>query len=256
VDTTTIITQKENVAAGFIPAPVSPETVNGSKVSQAGQISFSNELIRKTIHIGSLSIPIIYYYVHRETALLILLPMTVFSLFIDVGRHYIPFIQKQVEILFDRILRPHERKAGLLSGATYVLISALICVAIFPKLITVTAFAILIVSDSSSAIFGRKFGKHRFIDKSLEGTIAFILTAWIVVLISPKAGPMPIEYLIGAVAAVIGGIAEASSASLRMDDNFSVPVSIGFVMWGLYWLASTVDPAHYAALYQTLLHTS
>jgi dolichol kinase len=230
--------------------------------SPSGQISFSSELIRKGIHLASLSIPIFYYYVSRSTALAVLLPIVILSVAVDFGRHYIPALERQVERLFNSILRPHERKAGLLSGASYVLVSALICVAVFPKIITVTAFAILIVSDSSSAIFGRAFGKHKFLDKSLEGTFAFIVSAWAVVLMSPKAGshlghtPLIMEYLIGAFAAVVGGVAEAGSVTLHLDDNFSVPISIGLTMWGLYWLLSVLDPGSYGAIYQMLLHSS
>lgn len=257
----TSVNKQEPLAAGFTAAPMRAENLSEMGLSQPspmmpGQISFTSEIIRKCIHLASLTIPIAYFYVHREEALLFLVPATLFSIGIDVGRHYIPAIHRMVEQLLGRILRPHERRVGLLSGATYVLISALICVAVFPKLITMTAFSILIVSDSSSAIFGRKFGKHRFIDKSLEGTMAFIVTAWLVILIAPKAGPALIEYFIGAFAAVVGGVAEAASVSLHLDDNFSVPISIGITMWGLYWLISAFDPASYGVLYQTLLHIS
>ena len=245
IEPTVIVNSNRPVAAGgSIPNP-SP--------APHSQISFSSEIIRKTIHLGSLSIPVIYYYVTRETALAILVPLTIFSLVIDVGRHYIPAIQKIVSVLFDRILRPHERKAGLLSGATYVLISALFCVFVFPKMLTITAFAILIVSDSASALIGRAFGRHKFIDKSREGTMAFIASAWLVVLVTPKAGPVAIEYIIGAVAAVVGGIFEAASATLKLDDNFAVPVSIGFVMWGAYLLLTKIDPARYEALYHSMM---
>jgi dolichol kinase len=256
VKTETIINKKENVAAGFASKPAGSGPDSAPETAQQGQISFTSELIRKCVHLASLTIPIVYYYIHRETALLFLVPMVLFSIGIDVGRYHIPAIHRMVEKLFDKILRPHERNAGLLSGATYVLISALICVAVFPKLITVTAFSILIVSDSASAILGRKFGKHRFLDKSLEGTLAFFVSAWLVVLITPKAGPMPVEYIIGAFAAIVGGVAEAASVSLHVDDNFSIPVSIGLTMWGLYWLMSVLDPGAYGMLYQKLLHIS
>lgn len=240
---------------GFVTGPTSTEEPERPEVS-SHQISFSSELIRKGIHLGSLSIPIGYYFLSRDTAIDILLPLTIFSIVIDVGRFYIPAIQRIIEQFFDRILRPHERHPGLLSGATYVFISALFCVFIFPKLITVTAFSILIVSDGSSAIFGRAFGKHRFLDKSLEGTLAFILSAWIVIFITPKVGPIPVEYFIAAFAAIVGGIAEAASVTLHLDDNFSVPVSVGFTMWGLYFLLSRLDPESYAWLYRGLLHLS
>ena len=220
------------------------------------QIAFSGEIIRKMIHLGSLSIPVIYYYVTRETALWIIIPIGVVSFIVDMGRHYVKGIEKFVGKIFDPILRPHERKSGLLSGATYVVVSALFCILFFPKLITITAFSILIVSDASSALIGRAYGKHKFFDKSLEGSAAFVVTAWLVVLITPKAGPIWQEYAIAAFAAVLGAIAEAASARTRLDDNFSVPLSVGFSMWGLYYVLSVWQPDRFAALYQAMLRFS
>jgi dolichol kinase len=256
VKTETTIKNPENHTVGLSSGPNGASKTAVTEPTSEGQISFASELIRKSIHLASLSIPIIYYYVTRRTALTFLLPMALLSIGIDVGRYHVPAIKQIVERMFNKILRPHERHPGLLSGATYVLISALICVLVFPELITITAFSILIVSDSSSAIFGRAFGKHKFFDKSLEGTLAFIASAWLVILIVPKAGPMNVEYIIGAIAAIIGGIAEAASVSLHLDDNFSIPVSIGLTMWGLYWLMSVLDPTSYGALYQKLLGIS
>jgi dolichol kinase len=225
---------------------------------KARQITFASEIIRKIIHLVSLSIPIMYFYVSRSTALYILFPVTLLLFVVDMGRHYVAAIRHVVARLFDPILRPHERKSGLLSGATYVFISALICVLVIPKMITITAFSILIVSDASSALFGRAFGRHRFLDKSLEGSLAFVVTAWIVVLITPKAlagwPPSGIEYSIGAFAAVIGGIAEAASARSHLDDNLSIPLSVGFTMWGLYYLLGQLDPARFGSLYAAMLH--
>jgi dolichol kinase len=218
------------------------------------QISFTGELIRKTIHLGSLSIPVLYNMIPRSTALWILVPLLIFSLFVDIGRYYIPGLRKIVDKVFDPILRPHERvsKTLLLSGATYVLISAVICVIVFPKLITISAFSILILADASSALIGRAFGKHKFLDKSLEGSLAFVGSAWLVVLLTPKAGPMPVEYIIGAIASVIGAIMEGASVTLHFDDNLSVPLSVGATMWLLYYLLSLNDPA-YRALYNAML---
>ena len=215
----------------------------------------SGEYRRKALHLVSLSIPIVYYYITRSLAIGILIPLTAFSIFIDIGRHYIPAIGILVTKLFDPILREHERggKRMLLSGATWVFISALLCVLVFPKIITVTAFAILIVSDASSALIGRAYGKHKFLDKSLEGSIAFVISAWCVVLASPKIGYLPAEYFIGVIAAVIGGIVEAASVRLRLDDNLSVPASIGIVMWAFYYCLTLIDPSRYDSIYAALL---
>ena len=116
-----------------------------------------------------------------------------------------------------------------------MLISALICVLLFPKIIFVTAFSILIISDSLAALIGRKFGRHKFLSKSLEGTLAFFLSGSVVVLLSPKIEDTLIEFLIGIFAVAIGAIVENISFGW-MDDNLSVPISIGLTMWGLYLL--------------------
>ncbi len=222
----------------------------------APDISIKNEFLRKSLHLCSLSIPIIYYFIQRKVALEILIPLLVMSVFIDVGRHYIPGLKKVVNKAFYKILRPHERTNTriLLSGATYVLISATLCVLIFPKLITITAFAILIISDASSAIFGKMWGRYPFLDKSREGTIAFVLTAWLVVLVVPKAEGLWIEYVIGGIAAVVGAIVEAASVRLRTDDNLSIPISVGVVMWGFYYLLLKIDPAQYHSLWTALMN--
>jgi dolichol kinase len=72
----------------------------------------------------------------------------------------------------------------------------------------------------------------------VEGTAAFFLSGLLVVAVAPKAAWLPAEYAIGAVAVLIGAIVEASPAPL--DDNLSIPFSIGGIMWLLY---ATILPA-------------
>jgi dolichol kinase len=81
---------------------------------------------------------------------------------------------------------------------------------------------------------GRRFGKRPFLEKSLEGSLAFFVTAVIVVFVTPKIEGLPMEYVIGIIGAAVGAAAE--SAPLRLDDNLSVPVSICLIMWLLYEL--------------------
>jgi dolichol kinase len=200
-----------------------------------GTIHYRDEVYRKLIHLTSLSIPVVYYFITRELALKILVPMTILSLILDVGRYLYPQIGKFFYLIFGFLLRDHERdhKKRNLNGATYVLISAVVCILIFPKIFFITAFAVLIISDSSAALIGRKWGRHKFIFKSLEGTIAFFISACIVVLVAPKINGTIIEYFIGIFAVAVGAIAENISYGWA-DDNLSIPLSVGFVMWGMY----------------------
>jgi dolichol kinase len=200
-----------------------------------GTIQYKDELFRKLIHLTSLSIPIVYYFITAESAAIILGILAGVALVLDLGRYLHPETGKIFYKLFGFLLRKHEldHKKKNLNGATYVLISALISVLIFPKVIFISAFSILIISDSLAALIGRKFGKHKFLSKSLEGTLTFFISACIVILFTPKVGGFFEEYLIGFIAAFVGAIVENISFKL-VDDNLSIPLSVGFTMWGLY----------------------
>ena len=197
-------------------------------------IDYKAELIRKGIHLCSLSIPVVYYFISRDQALRILVPITVAFLVVDLLRYYHKPTAQIFYRIFGVLLRTHEHdgESKRLNGATHVLVSATICVIIFPKLIMLTCFAILIISDSAAALIGRRFGRHKFLSKSAEGSAAFFISALIVVLFSPKLFHSPGEFGIAAIAAAVGTIIEA--ASIRIDDNLSIPISIGAVMWFLY----------------------
>ncbi len=194
-------------------------------------IQYKAEVVRKGIHLCSLSIPIIYHHLTRQEALVLLVPLAFLFLMVDITRYYHKPTAEIFYKFFRPILRSHEQNENQkrLNGATYVLLSAALCVAIFPKIIFLTAFSILIISDSVAALIGRKFGKKKFFSKSVEGSFAFFLSACIVVLVAPKLTNTFNEYAIGFFAAAVGAVVEA--LSITIDDNFSIPISVGSVMW-------------------------
>lgn len=200
-------------------------------------IDYQSEILRKAIHLCSLSIPVIYYFITRELALTILIPLTIFSLSIDLGRYYFKPLSDFVYKFFGFLLRRHEmdEKRKSLNGATYVLISAVITISFFPKVFAVTGFAVLIIGDIAAALIGRKFGQTQFLLKSLEGTIAFFVFSCIVILFTPKVEGNIVEFIIGFIAVGVGAIAENISTGWA-DDNLTIPVSIGITMWILYSL--------------------
>lgn len=198
-------------------------------------IGYKDELIRKLIHLTSLLIPVIYYFITRPTAAVLLGVLAALALIVDVSRHFLPKIGKIFYKLFGFLLRRHEfdEDKKNLNGATYVLISATIGVLVFPKIIFITAFVMLIIGDTMAALVGRKFGRHKFLFKSFEGTFAFFISSCIVVLFTPKVGYFTEEFIIGFAAAFVGAITENISFKY-IDDNFSIPLCVGFTMWILY----------------------
>ena len=201
----------------------------------AANIDYTAEIARKAIHLCSLSIPVIYYFIERDLALMILVPVTLGFLTVDLLRYYHGPTSRLFYRIFSFMLRKHEQdpSSKRLNGATNVLIAASLCVIIFPKLVVLTAFPILIISDSVAALFGRRFGKRKFMQKSLEGSGAFFVSALLVVYFTAKVDHAITEYAIGAAAAFVGTVAEAGS--WKIDDNLSIPLSVGAVMWTLYY---------------------
>jgi len=203
---------------------------------QGSHGSYRVEIIRKAIHLCSIAIPIYYFLTPRTVALRLCATVTVFALTVDIARHYYPPLEQLVNRTFGWLLRSHEadRDRKRLSGATWVLISATLALWIFPKIIAITGFCVLIVADMAAALIGRRYGRHKFLAKSVEGSAAFFLSALLVVTFLPKIEYALSEYLVGAGAALVATIVEA--LPIDLDDNFSVPMSFGAAMWAGYWL--------------------
>lgn len=198
------------------------------------KISFQQELLRKTIHLISLSIPIIYIFVNWIIAVYIIIPITLITISIDILSKKHPKFREYFINTFGDLLRKHEKKKNkfILNGASWVLISASIMIIFFPKIITVTAFTILILSDIAAALIGRRWGTHKLFNKTWEGTFAFIIVAILIVIIYGLIFSAPIYYfLFGFLAAIISGFTEAASKKLKLDDNLTIPISAGIVLW-------------------------
>lgn len=187
------------------------------------------------IHLSSISMPIAYIWISRPAMLSFLVPLLVVALIVEFLRWRIPAVESFIGKLFGQMLREHEKEGvKKISGATYVILSATLCVFLFPKVVTIAAFAVLIVSDTASALFGRRFGRHRFLEKSVEGSSAFVVTAILVVLAVSAVYEAPWTFIVaGVVASVAAAVAEAMSYGVNIDDNLTIPLAFGVVMWGI-----------------------
>jgi len=204
--------------------------MTGSKA----QITYSNEIARKGIHLASLLIPIIYLQLGHWTGIAILVGMTVFSVVVDSLMHYHEATRAFMMPLVGPLLRTHELRVDRfrLTGASWVLVAATLTFLVFPTLIGVTAFTVLIISDTFAALVGRRFGKKQFLDKSAVGTATFVVTAIGVVLVYGSIYAQPLWfYALGVLASLAAGLAEAASTRLKLDDNIFIPFTFGVVMW-------------------------
>ena len=53
-------------------------------------VNFRAELVRKAIHLLSLTIPVAYFFISEELALWILIPLTLIFIVADLARYEVP----------------------------------------------------------------------------------------------------------------------------------------------------------------------
>lgn len=199
------------------------------------EISYSDEVRRKLIHLFSLNISLIYIHIDKWTAFWLMLLIAIITVGIDVLSKKVEPVQRFFYKYFGPILRKHEKKKKKfrLNGASWLVISATLTILIFPKLFACAALSILIVSDIASALVGRKFGKTPFFKKkTLEGSTAFFLTASITVVVYFTVFNLNNYFLLyGLIGAMLTTFGEAISKQIKVDDNLIVPIVFAGFMW-------------------------
>ena len=114
------------------------------------------------------------------------------------------------------------------TGATYMAMSALAVFLLFDRTVAVAALLFLSLGDPAAALVGRRMPGPRIFGKSPVGTAAFIAVSWAVVGVLVATGV--VDYHWGLMAgAVAAGVVEL--APLPVDDNLTVPIAAGAVMF-------------------------
>ncbi len=185
-----------------------------------------DEAPRKAIHLGSIVIPLGLLWVPEDIGRWILIASAIVLLVFDLVRIHHPKLRTYFVTFFGHLIRRHEHSQ--VTGATYLVVSALVVSTLFEKEVAAASLVFLIVGDTLAAMVGKAWGRTRiFGKKSLEGTIAGFLSsflaAWALV---PGLGPGPL-----AVGALVGAVVEV--LPIPIDDNFRIPLVAGLV---LEWL--------------------
>jgi len=187
-----------------------------------------NEYKRKLIHVFNLIIPLSYLYVFPEKWQIIKVLTSLMILFIltDIFRHKIGWIQSIFKYFFNSMLRSHEMD-GKLTGATWVIIGAVITITLFSKPVAIIALIFMSLGDAAAGLIGLRFGKHKIGDKTWEGFFGGLIICIIIALNFPYL-PLMVS-LIGAISAMI-----LELIPIPLDDNFIIPLGSGAIMMMLY----------------------
>jgi dolichol kinase len=180
------------------------------------------EISRKIVHLVSLSIPIGYALMAKETALFILLLLFLGFLSVDLLRHYHSGIASLFRKYFLGTVLREQEKATLM-GATYLLFSTLLTILLFPKPIAIASILILILADTSAALVGKAIGKVSIFGKTIEGSVAFFLCALLIVWTYPN-----LNRFSGSLAALGATVIEILPTGI--DDNLTIPLIASAIM--------------------------
>ncbi len=181
------------------------------------------EIKRKIVHLSTLIVPIGYGLTSEESVLFFLLPFFLCYLWVDLLRHFhsgtASLFQKY---FFGKVLR--EKEKGTLMGSTYFLFSSLLTILIFPKPIAIASLLILILSDTAAALVGKWVGGISVFGKTLEGSMAFLVSSLIIVWNYPQ-----LNRFSGSFAALGATLVEL--LPIRVDDNLTIPLVAGAIMF-------------------------
>jgi dolichol kinase len=181
------------------------------------------EIKRKLVHLSTLVIPLGYELTSKETVLSFLIPLALGLLAVDLLRRYHSGLASLFRKLFlGRVLR--EKEEHTLMGSTYFLLSSCLVLVLFPKTIAILSLLILILSDTCAALVGKGIGKISIFGKTLEGSMAFFLSALLIVLIYPQG-----DRFAGTLAAAGATLIEV--LPIRVDDNLTIPLTAGAIMF-------------------------
>jgi diacylglycerol kinase (CTP) len=125
------------------------------------------------------------------------------------------------------------------SAMTPYAVAILLTILTFPKLAALIAIYTLALADPLAAIVGITWGRRRLASgKTLEGSLAFFGATLAVTLLVLSVGtdvPAPPRVTAGLLIALAGAACEL--LPLRIDDNLTIPLVVGFASWAAGALA-------------------
>ena len=156
----------------------------------------------------------------------------------EIARRVSPAVNVQLMKFFGPFAHAHE--AHRVNSATWYATALVLLALSGSQVLGLTGAVVLGIGDPIAGLIGRRFGKTRLLHgRSLEGTTAFFVSAGVVTftllaLLHGATLGVSAALAIAAAGAFAGAIAEL--VSLRVDDNFSIPVSAA----GAAWLVSAL----------------
>ncbi|MFQ5657042.1 MAG: diacylglycerol/polyprenol kinase family protein [Candidatus Methylomirabilales bacterium] len=177
------------------------------------------ESARKLVHVTGGLIPLVYLFfdLTKPQTLLILGGVAFPFVGVDILRLSRPALNRWFLGWFHVSMRPGEETR--VTGATYYFLACWLTILLFERTVAAAALLILACGDTAASLVGQAIGGYRLRPgKTLSGTLAFLIAAFVVTL--PFFPPV-----IALGAAFVGALTEF--LPIPLDDNMTIPLSAG-----------------------------
>lgn len=183
------------------------------------------EIRRKIFHlfVGAVFVALIFYNI---VTVQVAGALFVISLFVSsIGRkRQIPWFYKMLM----HVDRKKDMKNFPAKGAVFLALGIFLSLLLYDKDIAMASIIILAVGDSMGPLIGQ-YGnmKHPITERYVEGIVAGGILAFLAAMIFVS----PLEAALGsAIAMLVEGL-DIKFGKEALDDNISIPIVAGFVMW-------------------------
>ena len=184
---------------------------------------------RRLFHVfaGS-TIPIAGIFAPEGAFLVALAALAVGGLALDLARFGMGPLNRVYMRWMAPLLKSDEESH--ITGATYMLIAALLVFWLYGKSVGVPVMFFLSLGDPAAAIVGRRMPGPRLLGKSPGGTVAFAAVGASVVGLLLGFGAVDYHWSLWA-GTVIAALVELTG--IPPDDNLTIPLIAGTAMWAM-----------------------
>jgi dolichol kinase len=172
---------------------------------------------RNLFHFSGIVIPLAYLLVSRGAAL----GLTILLFCLLSVEEFLRITGRLNLGMAGKYLKEKERKKP--SGSIFYVAAALVTILLFRKETAVCALLVLCISDPLSSLVGRRLGRHPLFGKSIEGTLAFLGSSLIILLLFSV---VPFSAL---AVASIATLTELFTPGF-LDDNLTIPIVTAFAL--------------------------
>jgi glycerol-3-phosphate acyltransferase PlsY len=168
--------------------------------------------------VGGSFFPILAAFIPEATLLIVLGIVTAIFVIWEIARFTSPIINQWMVLKLGATLKEKERFRP--TGSTYLLLSSFVVFLLFEKYMAIASVLFLSIGDLMASVIGEKFGRRGIFKKSLEGSLACLVSCLLIGVVMSRMTPvlvLPVA-IAGAVSATI-----VELLPIPVDDNITIP---------------------------------